>query len=94
MTHDELLEALNNELKRAQWEGQCHNSGWEEGVLALIAVVELHKPIEQTTGMSYTQENGLQVLATEFICAFCKDTGVIEYRYPCFTIKAIEKALI
>ena len=44
MTHNELLEALNNELKRAQWEGECHNSGWEEGVLALIAVVELHKP--------------------------------------------------
>ena len=44
LKHDELLEALNEELKRAEWEGQCHNSGWEEGVMALIAVVELHKP--------------------------------------------------
>ena len=88
MTHNELLAEV-----------QFHQ-GFQMGIKgfqlcsALRAVVELHKPIEQTTGMSYTQENGLQVLATEFICAFCKDTGVIEYRYPCFTIKAIEKELL
>jgi hypothetical protein len=84
MTHDELLAKIDEQTD--------FDAGYALGP-ALRAVVELHKPIEQTTGISYTQENGLEVLATEFICEFCRNTGVIEHRYPCPTIKTIEKEL-
>ena len=82
MTHDELIKEINTVLY--PW--------WMQD--ALRAIVELHKSVEQTTGMSYTQENGLQVLATQAICVFCRDTGVIDYSYPCPTIQAIEKELL
>ena len=83
MTHDELL-ALLDEFKY-----------WDDWKFypALRAVVELHKPVEQTTGASYTQENGLEVMETETRCFHCTfGTGI--FYYPCPTIKAIEKELV
>ena len=89
MTHDELLAEIDDDEKFLEQ----YFGGKFKGQSALRAVVELHKPVEITTGIAYTQSNGLEVLQTQAICAFCKDMGSIEHWYPCPTIQAIEKEL-
>ena len=70
MTHDELLKLLDEHMVFAEGLGPIV-------VLALRAVVELHKPHE------HIQEYGSGGL----FCFAC------QLLYPCFTIQAIEKEL-
>lgn len=96
MTHDELLARIKVSgagILAMQYSPPSEGWIYDKNTQALFAIAELHKPVEITTGVSYTQENGLEVLATQAICAFCKDMGSIEHLYPCPTIQAIEKEL-
>lgn len=79
MTHDELLDEIDSNLSGC--EDSCascdiSNAPW----IALRAVVELHKPLDNLIG--------------EF-CSHCTEmSGKDIYTlYPCFTIQAIEKEL-
>jgi hypothetical protein len=66
MTHDELLATINNE------------SAWfPDFINALLAVVELHKPVNTEVGIE---------------CA-AEEDGEYFHPYPCPTIQAIEKEL-
>jgi len=53
---------------------------------ALRAVVELHKPKKEVTGMGVTFEGVTTSLSTQFRCG----CGVL---YPCPTVQSIEKEL-
>ena len=75
MTHDELLAKVSN----------YKNAGLGS-LVALRAVVELHKPEEEVTGMGVTFEGVTTSLSTQLRCD-CKA------QYPCLTIQAIEKEL-
>ena len=72
MTHDELLVKLN-------WEIENQYTRW---VVALRAVVELHKPFEKTIEET-----------TYLFCAKCTDLANRQMNYPCEDIQAIEKEL-
>lgn len=76
MTHEEL------KLKLADIAHEKDaNEARNDFLLALLAVVEEHKPIERV----WTDE------IKEYYCESCGDTFWISY--PCRTIDAIEKAL-
>jgi len=77
MTHDELLDRIAQEGLKPY--GNVMNTNL---VLALRAVVELHKP--------ELIESGKESI---FICSTCNPEWFWEYPYPCFTIQAIEKEL-
>ena len=77
MTHSELIESLNYQLKSAQWDFETNNAGWIEGVQALIAVAQLHKP-----NKDYPE-----------YCDVCWWEEHERENYPCQTIQAIEKEL-
>lgn len=47
MTYDEILQGLDFELKAAEFEDACGDGGWPRGVKALIAIAELHKPMDE-----------------------------------------------
>lgn len=76
MTHDELLAKVDLVCG-------CTDS------IALLAVVELHKPREEVTGIN---DRG-DVLSSQTICNICTGLGAFSTKYPCPTIKAIEKEL-
>jgi hypothetical protein len=82
MTHDELLARI----KEGQWvdRDEMHLRS-----NALRAVVELHKPREEVTGIN---DRG-DVLSSHIICNFCTVLGAFSIKYPCPTIVAIEKEL-
>ena len=77
MTHDELLEQLN-------WAVQEYDRAYDNTnyyYTALRAVVELHKPWDETKyGYDY--------------CKACETNGLGYRNYPCPTIQAIEKELV
>lgn len=75
MTHDELLNRI------AQKGLEPHGNVMPTHlVLALHAVVELHKPRKSGTGVEY------------LYCSGCQEPYIYG-RYPCETIQAIEKEL-
>ena len=80
MTHDDLIKDLDLCIKGAEY------GPYEWGFVALRAVVELHKPKEEVTGMGVTFEGVTTSLSTQLRCD-CKA------QYPCLTIQAIEKEL-
>lgn len=91
MTHDELLDKI-------YWHWRKDPRG--DGLQALtdyrriiLAVVRLHRCIEQTTGISYTSANGLEILETEKLCGYCSKDGFGKVYYPCKTTQTIEKEL-
>jgi hypothetical protein len=82
MTHDELLAKVN----QLDYLLGPEPSG-DKAVLALRAVVELHKPSENYTGKACGycfnqayEPSGLEMMDKDFA-------------YPCATIRAIEKEL-
>ena len=85
MTHDELLEKINEEIQPCGTETHFKCKSLEENLpwKALRAVVELHKPI-------WTFPEGSNNSIP--ICLQCRD-GEFESDYPCPTIQAIEKEL-
>lgn len=81
MTHDELLEQIDEAIEMAVYEERLGcGGGWSRGAKALRAVVELHKP--------YDDGNKLICQA----CARLIDPWD-ENCYPCPTIQAIEAEL-
>ena len=72
MTHEELLQKLAN----IAHEKDAHEAR-NDFLLALLAVVELHKPMDNLVG--------------EF-CDACSDRDIYAL-YPCQTIQVIEKEL-
>ena len=94
LTHDELLAKIDSKLEFCTCDG-WNNNCWEDDNkpwVALRAVVELHKPFENITGVSSTAENRMQVLSKQLQCSHCTfGTGI--FYYPCPTIKAIQKEL-
>jgi len=85
MTHDELLALINDEIEVCEPECNQHqriNAPW----LALRAVVELHKPLEQFhLWLDKSMIENSRKLP--FMCKLCR------VEYPCPTIQAIEKEL-
>jgi hypothetical protein len=83
MTHDELMEDLNTWVRFLA----DKNKG-KEWVKALLAVVELHKPVMKWSGGYDGEENPLYAEQ----CSDCSSNGFTQ-EYPCQTIQAIEKEL-
>lgn len=78
MTHDELLEIINKEIKVCA--SECNKHVWDNAPWkALSAVVELHKPVHVVLGMEITT------------CGGCSSVMLWE---RCPTIQAIEKDLL
>jgi hypothetical protein len=80
MTHDDLLIEINRRLEVALYNGD------PKSIHALRAVVELHKPKKEVTGMGVTFEGVTTSLSTQLRCG----CGLL---YPCPTVQAIEKEL-
>ena len=76
MTHDELL---------AKIDGFSCCSGAHE--LALLAVVELHRPVQGSSDIQAYDYVGCDA------CVEWSHDGNMNLRYPCPTIQAIEKEL-
>ena len=76
MTYDELLWAINSVVEN----GTCETVGHYSSAKALRAVVELHKPYD----------NSGDIDGSDLRCSECGQG--FEY-YPCPTIQAIEKEL-
>ena len=76
MTHDELLAKIDNYT--------CCSGAHE---LALRAVVELHKPVQERSDISTYDYVGCDA------CVEWSHDGNMNLEYPCPTIKAIEKEL-
>jgi hypothetical protein len=84
MSHDELLAKINETSPIDKYD-----TGWQS---ALRAVVELHKPFENVTGVSSTANERVHVLSRQIQCSHCTfGTGI--FYYPCPTIQSIEKEL-
>ncbi|NDB86520.1 MAG: hypothetical protein EB127_28050 [Alphaproteobacteria bacterium] len=84
MTHDELIAYIDDSTN-----GLKHEHLFEKlltNTKALRAVVELHKPKKEVTGMGVTFEGVTTSLSTQLLC----NCGAL---YPCSTIEAIEKEL-
>lgn len=82
MTHDELLAEIKEAVRYSET-SQIFNqaNGWVAGAKALLAVVELHKPIFHP-----------DIKGIERCSSMCNVAG--QYvNYPCPTIQAIEKEL-
>jgi len=85
MTHDELLEQIDNFIQYTD------NLG---GGKALRAVVELHKPSEE---LFRKVEFMSGIEANYSVCEYCNglvDNPKITVIYPCRTIQTIEKELL
>ena len=80
MTHDELLAKIES-FNKITTEGMERR--------AIRAVVKLHEPREEVTGIN---DRG-DVLSSQTICNFCTGLGAFSTKYPCPTIKAIEGEL-
>ena len=76
MTHDELLWVINSVVEA----GPCETVGHWSSAKALLAIVELHKPYD----------NSYDIDGSDLRCSECGQG--FEY-YPCPTIQAIEKEL-
>ena len=76
MTKEELLEKVDKVLDDAEYAKAC--DGWDSiaPIKALRAVIELHSPWTSPTGTW---------------CQHCEDVFDASERYPCPTIKAIER---
>ena len=95
MTHDELLKTVETDQELTKYLDKGLVSGditintarqhWFQSN-ALRAVVELHKPKKEVTGMGVTFEGVTTSLSTQLLC----NCGAL---YPCPTIEAIEKEL-
>ena len=82
MTHDELLEEIDDRFSDT-CDAHCESCSTKNfPIKAIRAVVELHKPEEF--------ENGPDDY--KLVCSHCQ-LGVIGEVYPCETIEAIEKEL-
>jgi hypothetical protein len=77
MTHDELLAKVSN-----------YKDAGLGSLVALRAVVELHKPIMQWSGGYDGEDNPLYAEQ----CSDCSGNGFTQ-EYPCETIQAITKEL-
>ena len=86
MTHDELLEQVNEYISS---ECDCESCNFVNGPYkALRAVVALHKPVMAWTG-AYDY-NDAELWAEQ--CDYCSGNGFSQ-TYPCRNIQAIEKEL-
>ena len=90
MTHDELLAKINDKIETDEFANTCGEGGWTNGLKALRAVVELHRP-EYWQNPNVPEWRGAR-------CTHClKEQGdymsPIPVDYPCSTIQAIEKEL-
>jgi len=78
MTHDELLAEIRESVRYIETLEIFNQGGWLAGAKALLAVVELHKP--------------MNIGETLTVCRECfvmwENTP-----YPCATIQIIEKEL-
>jgi len=83
MTHDELLEHINKDIDQGGFASACGEWFPARSLLALRAVVELHKH----HGESWSVSGELRPTSNT-----CEECG-IEFPYPCPTIRAIEKEL-
>ena len=83
MTHDELLIKINHRLDSSFYSGDSPST-----LKALLAVVELHKPVMQWSGGYDGEDNPLYAEQ----CSDCSSNGFTQ-EYPCTTIQAIEKEL-
>ena len=79
MTHDELLDRIAQEGLKPY--GNVMNTNL---VLALRAVVELHKPTDAASGLKG---------CSKCIYSVFDNGAYLLYEYPCPTIKVIEKEL-
>ncbi len=79
MKHDELLWAINSVVEA----GPCVSVGHWSSAKALLAVVELHKPLSGW-------EDGIEV--ENHHCS-CDEWDEYDEGYPCETLRAIEKGL-
>ena len=77
MTHDELLAKVGN-----------YKDAGLGSLVALRAVVQLHKPVMQWSGGYDGEDNPLYAEQ----CSDCSGNGFTQ-EYPCETIQAIEKEL-
>ena len=77
MTYDELLAKVSN-----------YKDAGLGSLVALRAVVKLHKPVMQWSGGYDGEDNPLYAEQ----CSDCSGNGFTQ-EYPCETIKAIEKEL-
>ena len=84
MTHDELLEEINEVI--ADFDLKFDNSN--PYYKALRAVVQLHKPVMQWSGGYDGEDNPLYAEQ----CSDCSSNGFTQ-EYPCQTIQAIQKEL-
>lgn len=83
MTHDELLKRI---IHLYQYDFGRYEKPVAVMAKALCAVVELHKPKEEVTGMGVTFEGVTTSLSTQLRCG----CGAL---YPCLTVQSIEKEL-
>jgi hypothetical protein len=82
MTHDQLLDKIEDiEYWQEQYAGKTF-------IKALLAVVQLHRPVMQWSGGYDGEENPLYAEQ----CTDCSANGFTQ-EYPCQTIQAIEKEL-
>ena len=82
MTHDELLANINKAMNDEGTPFTFMLLSHYGMLLALHAVVELHKPSSFESGPG----------EYETVCSHCQQ-GVVGDKYPCTTIQTIEKVL-
>lgn len=85
MTHQELLKMVKFGLDVAESKYLQEDAPYLQ---ALLAVVELHKPVMQWSGGYDGEDN--PIYAEQ--CSDCSNNGFTQ-EYPCPTIRAIEKEL-
>jgi len=78
MTHEELLTEMKEAVRYIETLELLNQGGWLAGAKALLAVVELHKPMD--------------IGETLTVCRECFVMWE-NIPYPCATIQAIEKEL-
>lgn len=77
MTHEELLNNIDQEIATSDYSGDCYEYSASNHLKALRAVVELHKPSDDP----------------DFLFCWQCTTGYTTIDYPCPTIRTIEKEL-
>ncbi len=85
MTHDELLSNINKEIDEKAFIPERYYP--TRYLIALRAVVELHKPFETTPPWEYVKYMACDA------CESWTNDGAYFLPYPCPTIQAIEKEL-
>lgn len=82
MKHEELLWAINSVVEN----GPCDSVGHWSSAKALLAVVELHKPLSGWV-------DGVEVENHHCECDTYDEYDEYDEGYPCETLRAIEEQL-